>query len=92
MLRLVVARNGDIDEANRSVGVAEANHRDVDVRRLGHRLVIGPRIRYDQKSWLAEHFLREISNFPSRLIEIRRGVVPIVPDLGKKRGLQFCKS
>lgn len=51
---LVVARDGHIDVAQRRVGVAQRNHRDVHVRGLGDGLVVGAWVADDQQARLAE--------------------------------------
>ena len=54
MLALVVAGDGDVDVARGRVHVGEGDHRDVGVRALGHRLVVGARVGHDEQAGLAE--------------------------------------
>jgi len=52
--RLVVARNGNVDVAQRRIGVREGNHGDVHVAGLHDGLVIGVRVGHHQQTGLAE--------------------------------------
>lgn len=52
--RLVVARNGNVDVAQRRVGVREGNHGDVHVAGLHDGLVIGVGVGHHQQTRLAE--------------------------------------
>ena len=58
--RLVVARDGDVDESQRRVRVAQSDDGDVDVRGFRDRLVIGERIGDNQEPRLAESGLNLI--------------------------------
>lgn len=51
---LVVAWDGDVDETQRRVGVAESNYRDVDVAGLSDGLVVGGWVSDDEEPGLAE--------------------------------------
>lgn len=57
VLRLGVARDGDVDVLERGVGVAESDDRNVGVRGLDDRLVVGRRVGDDQETRLAESLL-----------------------------------
>mmetsp|Transcript_18022 Transcript_18022/g.46168 ORF Transcript_18022/g.46168 Transcript_18022/m.46168 type:complete len:305 (+) Transcript_18022:240-1154(+) len=52
VLALVVGRDRDVDVLKRRVGVAERDRRDVGVRRLGDRLVVGARVGEQQQARL----------------------------------------
>ena len=54
MRALVVARDGDVDEAERAVRVAESDDGDVHVRRFRDGLMVGTRVRHDEEPRLAE--------------------------------------
>jgi len=56
----VVARDDDVDVLQRAVGVAQRNHRDVNVAGLADGLVINERIGDDDQPWLTEAGLRVI--------------------------------
>ena len=51
---LVVAGDGDVDVARGRVHVGEGDHRDVGVRALRHRLVVGAWVGHHQEAGLAE--------------------------------------
>lgn len=51
---LVVRRNGDVDELEGRVGVAEGDNRDVDVARLADGLVVDARVGHDDEARLLE--------------------------------------
>mmetsp|Transcript_79753 Transcript_79753/g.221839 ORF Transcript_79753/g.221839 Transcript_79753/m.221839 type:complete len:316 (-) Transcript_79753:36-983(-) len=53
-LALVVGGDGHVHVAQRRVRVAEGDHRDVDVRRLAHGLVVDARVRHQQQARLLE--------------------------------------
>lgn len=57
LLALVVARDRDIDVTERRISVGERDDRDVDVRRLQYRLVVGQRVGDDQQARLEELLL-----------------------------------
>jgi hypothetical protein len=54
---VVVARDGQIDAAQRRVGVAECDHRNVHERRLADCLMVIPGVRHDEQSRLFEVLL-----------------------------------
>ena len=58
---LVVARDGDVHIAQRRVCVTQSDGRQVNVRRLGERLVVSPGIGDHQKSGLPEGCLDLVS-------------------------------
>ena len=51
---LVVRRDGDVDEFEWRVGIAEGDDGDVDVRRLADRLVVDARVSDDDQAGLLE--------------------------------------
>eukprot|EP00665_Eupelagonemidae_sp_cell47_P007452 gene7453-biopygen7962 len=57
LLPAVVARDRDVDVGQRRVGVAERDDWDVDVRRLGDRLVVRARVGHDEEAGLLERLL-----------------------------------
>ena len=57
---LVVAWDANVHVAERGVGVAESNDRDVDVGRLSYRLVVSAGVGYNQQARLTESSLKNI--------------------------------
>ena len=61
---LGVARDGDVDELERGIGVAKGDDGNVDASGLGDGLMIRPRIRNHQQSRLLERTLNLIREGP----------------------------
>ena len=54
MSRFIVGRNGDINESERSIGIADGNHGDIDIGCLTNRLVIHSWVGDDDETGLSE--------------------------------------
>jgi len=73
VLRLVVARNGDIDVLERRIAVAESDRGDVYVRRFLEGLVISSGVRENQQSGFQESGLDLIGKCTGGVSSSQRG-------------------
>lgn len=59
MQALSIARDRNVHEAQRRIGVAESNYRDIHITGFGDGLMIGGWICDDQQTWFTESSLKE---------------------------------